>query len=222
MHLPSAADDVSLIMIRLGAYVLNIVECHYKKLVQQLPATKSHGGECWTHRSTDTPKKSEDNTICPHSQPQRKLPSAICVPWAQGPRSSQGQDPSDSCLSREMKARCQEHLHTWEQSCLFPEPAERKQKNRSTGVLTHRPTGGSSHCQKQQDKLTPETTWWWEISTGSEQQKLSKQQKLRLLGIIRAQFSHQCKFWISKHNGKARFIFKNHNLSWWWRTLRRS
>jgi len=35
-----------------------------------------------------------------------------------------------------------------------------------------------------------------------------KQQKPRLLGIIRAQFSHQRKYWITKHTRKARFRFK--------------
>jgi len=34
-------------------------------------------------------------------------------------------------------------------------------------VVTHRLIAGSSHCQAQLDRLTPERTWWWETSTGT-------------------------------------------------------
>jgi hypothetical protein len=35
-----------------------------------------------------------------------------------------------------------------------------------------------------------------------------KQQKLRILGIIRSQFSHHSKSWIHNHTEKARFGYK--------------
>jgi len=105
---------------------------NWTELVTQLPEPKSGGAESWTHRSADTPENSEDTkSFCPHSWPKRKSPSAICVPLAQGSRSSQGQDHSSFCLCLELKASRQEHLHTREQSSLIPDPAERKQVYRS-------------------------------------------------------------------------------------------
>lgn len=57
---------------------------------QEFPASKSRGEESWTLRNADTPEKSEETTLCPHSQTKRESPSASCVPWVQGPRSNRG------------------------------------------------------------------------------------------------------------------------------------
>ena len=69
-------------------------------------------------------------------------------------------------------------------------------------VLTraYRPTGGKAPAR---DSKT---------NTGDNQMTKGKhknhQQKPRLLGIIRTQFSHHSKSWILQHTGKARFRFK--------------
>ena len=110
----------------------------------------------------------EENTLWQHSRPHLKMPSVICALWTQGPRSIQGHDPSSSCPPWELKISCQEQLQPWEQNTLFLELTESEQEKRSTGVQTHGPTGESSHSQKQQDKLTSEINWWWEVSTGRQ------------------------------------------------------
>jgi len=76
-----------------------------------------------------TPEKSEETTLCPYSQPKRESPSANCAPWVQGPRSNQGQDPSDSCPSLEIKDSNQECLHTSEHSTCSQ---KRLKENRKT------------------------------------------------------------------------------------------
>jgi hypothetical protein len=73
-------------------------------------------------------------------------------------------------------------------------------------VLTqaYRPIGGTSSCQRQQDLLTPQIK-------KNDKRKAQEpfQQKLRLYGIIRNQFSNNKKSWIPQHNGKGRFGLKN-------------
>jgi len=118
-----------------------------------------------------------------HSWPQRNLPSALSALCKKELRSSQGQDPSGCCLCPEQKGAIT-HMRTKERPTLLFQANHieasahtnlgadlctqiQLKENRSTGVLTHRLTGGSSHCQRQQNKLTPETTLWREENTGN-------------------------------------------------------
>jgi hypothetical protein len=79
---------------------------------------------------------------------------------AQEPQSNWGQDPFDL------------HVHPRVRLSHSPpitNPTQRKLV--SPGILTHlksqahRPAGGTSSSQRQQDQLTPEITSWLEAST---------------------------------------------------------
>jgi hypothetical protein len=101
-----------------------------------------------------------------------------------------GQDPSSR------------HLHL-----DVPEPTVHKfhqERAGIPGVLTedYRPTGGTSSSQRHQVHLKPNITRWQKANARI------LQQKSRLVGTIKTQFSHHRKSWIPQHTGKARCGFK--------------
>jgi hypothetical protein len=63
-------------------------------------------------------------------------------------------------------------------------------------------TGRISSSQRQQKHLIPQE------QDGERQTQEYYQQKPRLLGTIRIQFSHHCKSWILQQTRKARCTFK--------------
>jgi hypothetical protein len=66
----------------------------------------------------------------------------------------------------------------------------------------YRSIGGKNSSQRHQDQVIPE------INIERQAQE-TYQQKPRLHGIIRTQFSHNSKSWIPQHPVKARFGLKN-------------
>jgi len=68
-------------------------------------------------------------------------------------------------------------------------------------VLTHEVQATVRNSNTSEQQRPPD---------GKSQAQDAKQQKPRLLGILRAKFSQQSKYWISEHTGKARFRLKSH------------
>jgi len=114
---------------------------NWTELVAQLSVPKSRGGESWTLRSADAPENSEETTLCPHSRPKRKSPSAM----HRDQGAVRGRTVLASACAESWKPVTRS-TYTTESRALCSQM--QLKENRPTGALTHRPTGGSSHCQE--------------------------------------------------------------------------